>query len=437
MARVRVVGLCAVAISMLALGSAGASVGALSVLVVKVTWGPQPVSAAEVDGALRDAESFYASASFGRVSIGYQQTPWLTVLSAPPVCNTVSATMALPSKLAPLAASAGYDPSRFDRVIYLFPESNCPYSGSYQVGGILLNGQINAPLVVHELGHSFGMGHAGAVACSVKGARRFCRNYVYGDPWDVMGAQVETNGGAVPAVGDFGALQKARVGWISNPTQISGPRVYELAALEQPESLPQALIVQTSGVQYWIDHREASGNDAYLATDPNTNPTSGFEVHRIEGAPDLTETPQYPLLPDYLLPQGRQNRYVTNVGQTFTLPNSFSLTALSRANGVMSIRFRWLDHTHPTQPRITGARATASGHVTVSWRASADTGTGVKNYVVALNSVPLTTVAARPFRNIYRTDLTAVPAGKQSLTLTAIDYAGNRSRAATRTVTTS
>ena len=432
----RVAGLFAVVLSMLVLGNASANGASLSVLVVKLTWGPQPLSAADVDGALRSAESFYANASFGQVSIVYEQTPWLTVMGAPPVCNTEAATIALPSKLAPLAQAAGYDPASYDRVLYLFPESNCPYPGSYQVNGILLNGEINAPLVVHELGHSFGMGHAGAVACVLSHTKRFCREYVYGDPWDVMGSQVDTNGGTAPAVGDFGALQKARAGWVTATTSISGPGVYQLAALEQPQSLPQALIIQTSGFQYWVDHREALGNDTYLATGADPNPTAGFEVHRIAGAPDLAASRQYPLIPDYLLPQGRQNRYVTGVGQTFIIPDVFSLTALSRADSVMSIRFRWLDHSRPTPPTITEPVPNPNGHLAISWRASSDKGTGVKKYVIALDNAPPITVTARAARRTYTTDLTAVPAGEHTLTVTAVDYAGNKSRSAVRRVRT-
>jgi hypothetical protein len=47
-------------------------------------------------------------------------------------------------------------------------------------------------------------------------------------------------------------------------------------------------------------------------------------------------------MPDYLVPNARSSSYYTAPGKTFTLPGVFTLTALSRAHGVITIRFRWL-----------------------------------------------------------------------------------------------
>lgn len=428
----RVVLIAVVALVVAAPAASGVGQSAvLHVLVAKVTWGPQPFSDGQVDVALKAAASFYQTGSFGKVSLSYDQTPWLDVLAEPPSCTMVG-SLTLASRLAPLVAAAGYQLGSYNRLVFLLPAANCEFAGNYEPAGIVLNGQLTAGLVVHELGHSLGIGHAGAVRCRYNAASvRFCQSDVYGDPWDVMSANIDMNGDVSGLGGDFGALQKARAGWLTSITHVQSAGVYTLGALEQETRGAQALVIQTAGYQYWVDHREALGNDAYLASDRN-DVTSGFEVHREVGDPDLTQNQEYPLIPDYLLPQGRRNRYITAPGQSFTLPNVFELTALSHANEQMTIRFRWLDHTHPAAPDV--AAASTGSTVTLTWPPARDIGTGVKDYLVSDDDGPPTALAAQPPTHTYTEQLTGLSPGRHTITVTATDYAGNRSLATTRTI---
>jgi hypothetical protein len=194
-------------------------------------------------------------------------------------------------------------------------------------------------------------------------------------------------------------------------------------------------VIQTAGFQYWVDHREPVGNDAYLAQSLSTltgEVTTGFELHRVTGDP--LAAPATTLTPDYLIPRGKQNLYFTPPGSTLTVPSVFALTALARTAGTMTIRFRWLDHTPPSTPVITtpGSTVTLGEPVQVAWRASRDTGTGVKEYLLAVDGAPLTTVPASPVQHTLGLPLTGLAAGRHRITIVAIDYAGNRSSPATR-----
>jgi hypothetical protein len=308
----------------LALGAAHAAAQPtqVRVLVVKLTWGPQPYSQAEVDASMQAVEEFFATGSFGKVAMTHAQTPWTTALPAElPKCGTDGDAPGVIS-----AATAAAGDAAYDRLVVLLPAgSGCGAAGFATNGDTVVADTDDAAILAHELGHTFGMGHAGAISCQygASGQRGFCRSDPYGDGWDVMGGAT---------LGDFGALQKADAGWLV-PTYLDEAGLYRLAPLEEPSAVPQALVVRTGGFEYWIDHREALGNDARLAGRDAV--VTGFEVHRIPvDAPELT--------PDYLLPIGRHNRYYVPPGATFAVPHVFAIGAVARANGVMTVRFRRL-----------------------------------------------------------------------------------------------
>lgn len=306
-------------------------------LVVKPTWGPQPYSDVQIDTAMQGAARFYATASFGKLAMTYTQTPWLDVMQGPLSCQDEV------QQLPQLAASAGWDPSSYDRAVFLLPVSDnpsgCPAGTSFDdPPGAFLNGSFAVGTIIHELGHSFGMGHAGLLTCWYQQSARHCIGDPYGDTSDVMGAEGGSN--ILGFVGDFGALQKARAGWLT-PHYITKSGVYKLAPLEVATALPQALVIRGTAYEYWIDERAPIANDAHLARLPAV---TGFAVHRIDEDPLAPGAD--PLRPDYLVPNARSSSYYTPTGKTFTLPGVFTLTALSRTRGVVTIRFRSL--TAPT-----------------------------------------------------------------------------------------
>jgi hypothetical protein len=429
----------------LALFSSGGAPGApqaplqLRLLVAKLTWGPEPLTDADVDAAMAPVPGFMSTTSFGKVSILYTQTPWLHALTTSDPCAGDPYAIAFSQRARALVASFGYPVSSYDRLMVLMPESNCQFGGITQRDATILDGAINAGLVVHELGVSLGMSHAGAFSCRFTGTHRFCSGNPYGDPWDVMGASAQVVPNNQP-IGDFGALQKARAGWLT-PTYVGKAGVYQLAPLEEASALPQALVIRTAGFEYWVDHREAVANDAYLANEPSGYVTTGFELHRITGDP-LIAPAGMPLLPDYLVPRGGpKNLDYTPPGSTVSVPNLFALRAVSRTDGVMTVRFRWLDKTKPTAPVIgvvSGANTTASP-LTIQFKASTDRGSGVDDYMLSIDNRPAQPIVAPPLPPTVGPHPAQLPAadplpllnpGEHSLTLIAVDRAGNRSAAA-------
>jgi hypothetical protein len=313
-------------------GVAGATAGltAVRVLVVKATWGPEPYTDADIDSVMQGVVHFYATASFGQEAITYVQTPWLNVLSAPLSCLETDA------QLPGLATKAGWNPADYDRVVYLFLADRRTCNGPFAQpanAAAFLPDLFPVGAVIHELGHTLGMGHAGLLTCWYQQTRRLCSGDMYGDTADVMGGPGTSN--ILAYVGDFGGLQKARAGWIA-PVYITKPGTYKLAPVEAATTLPQALVIRGSAYEYWIDTREPVGNDAHIGG-PMMN---GFAVHRI--AEDPFAVGSDPLMPDYLVPNAHSSSYYTAPGKAFTLPGVFTLTALSRTHGVMTIRFRWL-----------------------------------------------------------------------------------------------
>jgi len=315
----------------LAASGSAASPTQVRVLVVKATWGPEPFTDAQVDAVMQGVVQFYGTASFGKVAMSYTQTPWLDVMPGPMSC--ADEELRLPG----LVASAGWNPDSYDRVVFLFPnpgQSGCAVSFE-DPPKALLNGAFPVGPVIHELGHSFGMGHAGLLTCWYENTQRLCSGDQYGDTADVMGGAASN---VLAYVGDFGGLQKARAGWIT-PSYLTKPGTYKLAPVELASTLPQALVIRGSAYEYWIDTREPAGNDTHLGGPAIT----GFAVHRI--AEDPFAPGADPLMPDYLVPNAHSSSYYTATDKTFTLPGVFALTALSRNHvGIMTIRYRKLGH---------------------------------------------------------------------------------------------
>jgi hypothetical protein len=105
----------------------------------------------------------------------------------------------------------------------------------------------------HELGHNFGLYHAGSVSCLSAG----CSVAEYGDPYNTMGNK---------AMMHYDATQKARLGWISSSavvTHTGGTANYTLFPFEASGGGTYAVkIAAASNRTYWIEYRQPLGFDA-------------------------------------------------------------------------------------------------------------------------------------------------------------------------------
>lgn len=89
-------------------------IGPQRVLVVLVTWGPEPFARDEVRRVVfEQTGAFYRSESYGKTWLTGAVAPWLRAFSAPVGCTI------LPIRTAANAAAvaAGYDLSEYDRFV--------------------------------------------------------------------------------------------------------------------------------------------------------------------------------------------------------------------------------------------------------------------------------------------------------------------------------
>jgi Gametolysin peptidase M11 len=157
-------------------------------------------------GDLSSAAAFYERASFGKLRLHVDVTPWLHAYGEPLCPGDASATSVFGrvGELAQQAAArAGYDVTSYKRIAYILPERTCSPAGLGVGREMFLaqdGGALDDMAFVHELGQTFGLPHAQRSDCA-----RGCRIFEYGDPLSPMGS-----GGV-----DFTALEKLELGWIS------------------------------------------------------------------------------------------------------------------------------------------------------------------------------------------------------------------------------
>lgn len=381
--------------------------GAQRVLVVLVTWGPQPFTRDEVQHVVFDeADAFYRESSYGKAWLTGTVTPWLEAFEGSPGCSIPLIRTAG----AAAARSAGFDPAAYERIIYVHPSVDCPWSGVTQANTIFLDGTLSRKLVAHELGHAFGLPHANSTSCRRSG----CPAVEYGDPYDTMGG----------GTGDFSAYAKFSLGWLTRIARPAAGGVYQLDPIERPSSGPQAFVVTTARDQYWIEYRAVPQR-----SDRGDSPGAGLIV-RVSPSPDLDRS-SINAMTNVLVdnPAGRKRPELRS-GDRFGRNGAFSVTTLKAAPGKARFRFRWTDSVAPRRPRFTAD--VVAGKLRVTLESAPDTGSGLARYRVVVDARPPQRLAG---------DATEEPVvvgkplpGTHTVTVVAIDRAGNRSAPSVRHV---
>jgi hypothetical protein len=155
---------------------------------------PVPVLQAEV--AATDA--FYARSSFGKLRVVADVSPVVENFVVPKECferpDGVESGLGAFATAARQAAGA---PAGYDRYVYVTDRSVCGSNGLGVGDDVLLNANTGFALI-HELGHTLGLAHAGSAKCPT------CTVNVYGDSFSPMG-----RGGT-----DFSTWEKVKLGWL-------------------------------------------------------------------------------------------------------------------------------------------------------------------------------------------------------------------------------
>jgi hypothetical protein len=387
------------------------------VLVVLLTWGPETFSREQVDGVVfGQTNEWLQRSSYGQTSIAGDVTPWLKALPERPLCQLES----LSARARAAARAAGYDPSAYRRWIYVLPSRvSCPFTGVAFGEEVLLNGAVTRRLVAHELGHTYGLGfHANTWECD--GA---CRSREYGDPFDTMGS----------GAGDFNAYEKYVLGWITNVARPQAPGTFRIAELEHPSTLPYALVVTTARHEYWLDHRSLVPDGALL----DFALTDGVLVHAGPNPRAPLAKSVFPhadlLLPD---PVGR-GRPAILPGESWGEAGAFTVTVADKVAGGVELAFTWADAKPPRAPTIVdpprAVRARGRRTLEIGWSEPAETGSGIARYEVRVAGGAL---RSYPGDSLGGYDRVRMPRpGTHTLSVVAVDRAGNRSPASVRRFT--
>lgn len=213
--------------------------------------------------------NYYSEVSYGQQLLNVTVTPsWVKMTNLAPTCDYTSIAPAANS--AALTLGSTYNASNYNFVVYLFPAQSCGWAGLAYVGYPRLafingTGAFGTGTIAHEMGHNFGLFHAGSLSCGSAVIGGACNVSEYGDPWDTMGNQRPMH---------FNARQKSILGWIpasSVKTHTSGSVTYTLSPIESGGASTYAVAIPTSSSSrtYWIEYRQPLGFDAALASYPN------------------------------------------------------------------------------------------------------------------------------------------------------------------------
>jgi Bacterial Ig-like domain (group 3)/F5/8 type C domain len=241
------------------------------VILMRFTDSPaQPFTQAQVQATMAggpgsgSVAEYYKEVSFGQQLLNVTVTPWLATGAATPA-NCAWQTMGTLGRNA--ATAAGYTLSSYQKLVYVFPRvPSCGWIGLGYIGasGVWVNGSNSVLVYGHELGHNFGLSHAGSLDCGANPIGGSCSASEYGDPFGIMGNATTMH---------FNAVQKSELGWIPTAavkTHTTGTATYTLNPIETAGGSAYAVKIRAAANRtYWLEYRRPTGFDAGLASYPN------------------------------------------------------------------------------------------------------------------------------------------------------------------------
>jgi len=322
---------------------------------------------------------FYNEASFGKHHLNVTVMPtWVNTTFAQSGCiDTQLGTFTAAANTA--ATAAGYNPANYEYVVYLFPSGGCGWSGLGYVGFPRLAyihgpGSFTTPVVAHEVGHNFGLLHAGSIHCTGVVIGGSCTAAEYGDPYSAMGNQ---------HAGHFNVVQKNILGWIGSPTVVThaaGTATYTLQPIENGGGTTYGVRIPTpnSSRTYYIEYRQPIGFDGmwtgWTSAGAQVRVAYPFEV--ISGSDDTEIVDMTPGTSTF-------NDAALTVGSTFSDPAyPVSITVLSASAGALTVQVTTPGGTGPSTTSVTSSAnpSTSGSSVTFSSTVTGTSPTGTVKF---------------------------------------------------------
>jgi uncharacterized protein with LGFP repeats len=192
------------------------------------------------------------------------------------------------------AGRAGWTegPGKHLLVYVPYQSPGCSYGlgtvgGSLGAGGLAYVEGSATSVIAHEFGHNLGLGHSSSVQCDGAVDTGTCQTVAYGDYYDVMGVSWSQ-------VGSLSAVQAARLGVLpaaatATVTSTSPVTTVTLAPVASATGT-RALQLRTPTAVYWLEYRQADGQDAWLSDSSRNWPRlqSGVVLRRASSGSDTS-----------------------------------------------------------------------------------------------------------------------------------------------------
>jgi hypothetical protein len=279
----------------------------LKLLVVSVLWANSPDnlwSISDVATRFQTVAAWYAEASYGRVTLVPTVTQFVRATTTAANANAET-LLGISSDVGGPLRAAGFDMTRFDRIIYIVPRVASVGPKGFTAGSSIWLNCGGSDYVtfgaIHELGHSLGLSHAQSLRTGGRTG-----NVTTFPGLDISGGNVlafreETGNPTNPMSytqtwAHFGAPDKSQLGWIEATTWDGKDKTYELTPLARRGGtvygikVPMTQFKPTSNRIYWIELRDGFGFDATLertnrgfivsvANDFSCIPTCSIDAH--------------------------------------------------------------------------------------------------------------------------------------------------------------
>jgi hypothetical protein len=297
--------------------------------------------------------NYFREASYGKHTLSGTVTPWLRAsFNRPASCDYSR----ISSEAMALARANGYDTNQYQKYVFIFPSIACGWQGLGGGSFAWVNQAASTLVIGHELGHTFGLGHASSLRCSDGGVPApldgSCSRSEYGDGYAIMGNN---------RAGHLSAPHKVELGYIGttgHKVHKGGTATYTLSPYATTGGTTYAVkVAATPKRTYWLEWRQPVGFDAAFGT----GITGGALVHTAYPSDYGCDSCLLDMAPSTTT----YGDSALGVGQTYTDAGATTVSVLAQTASALTVRV-----TTPTRPTYSDVPASHGAYQaieTLAW----------------------------------------------------------------------